>query len=506
MKESFNSKNKKGFTKEKIIGLGEASFRKNYYSELQEKLIDLERINTRDRALIATIPDFLLVSGGDGEIKLFGESNKRQNLIVNGILADARIMEELKTIVGSLKNTREMISYNFSYCYYDYVCYFEARVNISEFDEVLIIIRDMTERVQMEMKLREMAEQDSLTKLYNRHCFMEKLNLHDGKQVRDFSILLIDIDGLKLVNDTLGHSFGDSIIMAIANIISALFQDLGFVSRVGGDEFGILLKDRSQDEIEKLLEQMGEMIREYNEKTDIIKISVSSGYSYKRDGIARANLMYQEADNNMYQNKLLKESSNRNSLVKALMKTLEVKDYITEGHADRLEDLSLKMAKALKLPQHQVDRIKLLAKFHDIGKVGIPDRILLKPGRLVEEEWNIMKTHSGIGKRIAEASPELRDISSLIFYHHERYDGTGYPLGLKGLEIPIECRILSIVDTFDAMTNDRPYRKALSGEAAIREIVNCSGTQFDSRLVDLFISLVHQLLYKNKEKRGGNPQ
>ena len=115
-----------------------------------------------------------------------------------------------------------------------------------------------------------------------------------------------------------------------------------------------------------------------------------------------------------------------------------------------------------------------------------------------------MKTHSGIGKRIAEASPELRDISALIFYHHERFDGTGYPLGMKGLEIPIECRILSIVDTFDAMTNDRPYRKALPTERAIKEIVNCAGTQFDSQLVDVFVSLVHQFLYKNKEKRGGN--
>ena len=128
------------------------------------------------------------------------------------------------------------------------------------------------------------------------------------------------------------------------------------------------------------------MIREYNEKTDIIKISVSSGYSYKSDAVIIANMMFQEADNNMYQNKLLKESSNRSSLVKALMKTLEVKDYITEGHADRLEDFSLKMAKALKLHQHQLDRIKLLAKFHDIGKVGIPDRILLKQGKLSEDE------------------------------------------------------------------------------------------------------------------------
>lgn len=191
----------------------------------------------------------------------------------------------------------------------------------------------------------------------------------------------------------------------------------------------------------------------------------------------------------MYQNKMLKESSNRNSLVKTLMKALEVKDFITEGHADRLEEFSLKMAKKLRLSQHQVDRMKLLAKFHDIGKVGIPDKILLKPEKLTSDEWIVMKTHSNIGKRIAEASPELRDISSLILFHHERFDGKGYPLGLKEMEIPIECRILSIVDTFDAMTNDRPYRKALPKQVAIQEIKDCGGTQFDPDLVEVFLDI-----------------
>jgi HD-GYP domain-containing protein (c-di-GMP phosphodiesterase class II) len=269
-----------------------------------------------------------------------------------------------------------------------------------------------------------------------------------------------------------------------------MFGESGFVSRVGGDEFGIVLIGYSQEEVERMLENMTQKIDEHNEHGDLIKISVSSGYACQKKGRIRTNAMFQEADNNMYQNKLLKETSNRNSLVKALMKTLEVKDYITEGHADRLEALSLEMAKALKLPQHQVDRIKLLAKFHDIGKVGIPDSILLKPSSLTSEEWLIMKSHSGIGKRIAEVSPELRDISNLIYHHHERFDGTGYPTGLGGEEIPIECRILSIVDTYDAMTNDRPYRRAQTAEAAAEEIIRCSGTQFDSQLADLFVSRV----------------
>jgi len=489
MKESSDI-SKKDYTREEIIGLGNASFRKNYYSELQKKLYDLERMNTRNRTLIETIPDFLLVTGDDDCIELLTDIHKNKIAVVNAILNDEAVMEELKKISKSIRESKMMTTYNFSFSFHDLMYYFEARVSISELNEVLIIIRDMTERTQMEMKLREMAERDGLTKLYNRHCFMEKLNVYEGNYVNLLTLLLIDIDGLKLVNDTLGHSYGDSIIMTIANILSTLFQNYGFVSRVGGDEFGIVLEGYPQEQIEQMLVQMGDMIKEYNEKTDIFNISVSSGYSFLKKGKVLPNYMFQEADNNMYQNKLLKEASNRNSLVKALMKTLEAKDFITEGHADRLEELSVKMAKALKLTQNRLDRIKLLARFHDIGKVGIPDQILMKPSRLNEEEWNVMKTHSNIGKRIAEASPELKDISSLIFYHHERFDGAGYPLGLKGREIPVECRILSILDTYDAMTNDRPYRKALPERAAVDEIIKNSGSQFDPDMVDVFLSLL----------------
>ena len=147
---------------------------------------------------------------------------------------------------------------------------------------------------------------------------------------------------------------------------------------------------------------------------------------------------------------------------------------------------------SLKLHQNQLDKIQLLTKFHDIGKVGIPDSILKKPDSLTADEWKVMRTHCSIGERIANESSELREISHLILKHHERWDGKGYPLGLAEKEIPIECRILSIVDTFDAMTNDRPYRRALPTEVAINEIVNGAGTQFDPELVMVFQSVIYQ--------------
>jgi len=233
------------------------------------------------------------------------------------------------------------------------------------------------------------------------------------------------------------------------------------------------------------------LVSDYNQSLESIKLSLSFGYAYHEVGELSIDWLYQEADNNMYQNKLLKTSSIKNNLVKTLMKTLEAKDYITEGHADRMDILALQIGKYLKLTQTVIDRIQLLTKFHDIGKVGIPDAILKKAGPLTTDEWKVMRTHSQIGERIANESSELKDIAHLILKHHERFDGTGYPLGLTGLDIPIECRILSIVDAYDAMTNDRPYRKAMSTQEAIAEIVLHSGTQFDPKIVHTFTQIIH---------------
>jgi HD-GYP domain-containing protein (c-di-GMP phosphodiesterase class II) len=143
----------------------------------------------------------------------------------------------------------------------------------------------------------------------------------------------------------------------------------------------------------------------------------------------------------------------------------------------------------LQLPQAVVADMRLLAKFHDIGKVGIPDSILKKPGKLTQAEMVIMRQHCEIGYRIAKSSPDLEPIADCILKHQEHWDGNGYPLGISGEQIPIECRVLGIVDAFDAMTNDRPYRQAMTEDEAIKELLRCAGAQFDATLVEVFIAL-----------------
>lgn len=490
MNEFYNQKNKKSITRENIIGLGENSFQKNYYPELQEKILDLERLNVRYRSLIKTIPDILFVSDLEGHISPFTLNSKTMNPLILEILRKEDVIKQLREGIRDLIKTNRLKTSYFNFSFNETHYYFEARLHLSEIDEVLIIVRDVTEQVILEKQLREMAEKDSLTNLYNRRSFETMLTQFDKHDYEQLTILIIDIDGLKLVNDTLGHTVGDQIIISAAELIYKQFESIGYVARIGGDEFGVIITNMTQGDIEEQLEVLKASLEDYNCKQSELKLSLSSGYSYHNRGIVDTGLMFQESDNNMYQNKLLKEASTKNSLVKTLMKALEAKDYITEGHAERMDELATKMGEALKLSQSQIDRIQLLTKFHDIGKVGIPDTILKKPSSLTEDEWKVMKTHSSIGERIALASSELKEISHLILQHHERWDGSGYPMNIIGEEIPIECRILSIVDTFDAMTNDRPYRKALTIESAIEEIIKCSGTQFDPCLVELFQTIV----------------
>lgn len=491
MSEYYIPKNKKEITRESIIGLGENSFKKNYYSELQTKLLDLERVNSRNRALIATIPDILLIGDEKGHISPFGSSINNDSAVTLEIMRNETIMNDLKQVIEEVVKKRTLSAHYFTIPLNGQTHYFEVRIQISEFDEVLIMIRDMTERVTLENQLRDLAEKDALTHITNRRFFEAALEEIDQQTINHLIIVLIDIDGLKFVNDTLGHLVGDQVIISTSQFVKNCFQRYGIVSRVGGDEFGIIIRNQLPETVETALDDLKNTLNVFNESGRApFKISLSYGYAYHASGRIDTDFLFQEADDNMYQNKLLKESSVRNSLVKTLMKALEVKDYVTEGHTNRMQALSTLIGHELHLHQNIMDRIQLLTQFHDIGKVGIPDSILKKPANLSPDEWKVMKTHTTIGERIANESSELKEISHLILKHHEKWDGSGYPLGLLGDDIPIECRILSIVDSFDAMTNDRPYRAALSFGTAIEEIINCSGTQFDPDLVEVFTDVI----------------
>jgi diguanylate cyclase (GGDEF)-like protein/PAS domain S-box-containing protein len=351
-------------------------------------------------------------------------------------------------------------------------------------------IKDITERKKSEEQLKYLSLHDPLTGLYNRTFFEEGMQRASDGRFDPLGIIVCDLDGLKLINDTLGHDAGDSLLVAAAGVIGSNFRRGDIVARIGGDEFAILLTHSNEKTIEEACCRLRCSIDNYNAKEPEIPLYVSVGSAVSSTGILSVHDLYKEADNNMYREKLHRSNSARSAIVQTLMKALEERDFITEGHAQRMQDNIRELAVILGMPSRNISDLSLLAQFHDIGKVGVPDRILFKPGALTSEEALEMQRHCEIGHRIAESAPDLKPIADWILKHHEWWNGEGYPLGLKGEEIPLECRILSIVDAYDAMTSDRPYRKALSREQALNELKKCGGSQFDPCLVNKFIDVL----------------
>jgi len=349
------------------------------------------------------------------------------------------------------------------------------------------IIHDITERKQAEARLKYVSFHDSLTGLYNRSYFEETMQrLAANPANRSIGLMICDLDGLKMVNDTLGHEYGDQLLISTANILTQCLPGSAVVARIGGDEFAVVLDDTTEAQMEECCQTIRHELNNCNVNSQGIPMSVSVGSALAAGSSVFVKDLYKEADNNMYREKLHRGQSARSAVVQTVMRLLEARDFITEGHADRLQDMVSSLGQAVGLPEGKLADLRLLAQFHDIGKVGIPDRILLKPGPLTKQEFIEMQRHCEIGHRIALSSPDLAPIAEWILKHHEWWNGGGYPLGLAGDAIPLESRILAIADAYDAMTSNRPYRSAMSREAAVAELKRCAGTQFDRDLVDKF--------------------
>lgn len=349
--------------------------------------------------------------------------------------------------------------------------------------------RDITEQKNAQERLTFLSQHDSLTGLYNRLFFEQELKRLENSS-KSVGLIMCDVDGLKLVNDTLGHEQGDRLLREVSALMKSCFRGDDILARVGGDEFAAIVPHANPKLLEERIESIRNEVKIYNQAHDDFPISISLGYAYRKDPRIPMLEVFKQADDDMYREKLHSGRSARSAIVQTLVKALEARDYISDGHAERLQVLVEAVARALELPDRVVNDLRLLAQFHDIGKVGIPDSISFKQGKLTEDEYRIMQRHCEIGHRIALSAPELLLISDWILKHHEWWNGEGYPLGLKGEEIPLECRIMAIADAYDAMTNDRPYRKALSSQEAIDELRRKSGSQFDPQLVKVFIKIL----------------
>ena len=304
-----------------------------------------------------------------------------------------------------------------------------------------------------------------------------------------------DINGLKMMNDALGHGAGDQVIKDTANLLKKCCRPEDIIGRIGGDEFAILLPGADLDVTEQVFRKFKSAIEEHNKtySNDLMKINLSLGYATKDLPDISVDSVSMLAEENMYKRKLTVRKSLHSSIVESIKTTLTVRSQETEDHAERITKLAVKMGTELALSQVDLNDLELFAALHDIGKVGVSDKILNKPGSLTPEEWAEMRKHSEIGYRIAMASADLMCVADYILSHHERWDGKGYPQGLSGRNIPAAARILAVADSYDAMTQNRVYRKAMSKEAAVREIRKNRGTQFDPMVVDAFLKLQNEI-------------
>ncbi|MBL7060198.1 MAG: diguanylate cyclase, partial [Actinobacteria bacterium] len=298
------------------------------------------------------------------------------------------------------------------------------------------------------------------------------------------------LNSLKLVNDAFGHEEGDKLLKRVANMIKIFFRAEDIIARWGGDEFSVILPKTPRKTTEEIVSRIRkECIKTRSSK---IPLSISIGVATKEKPGQNIQSVIREAEDNMYRNKLIEKDSITHSLILSLEASLFEKSHETREHADRLNKLAVKLGRECNLAENELDKISLLSKLHDIGKVAIPEEILQNKGKLTRSEWNTIKRHPVIGSNICESTPLLVHIANCVLCHHEWWDGNGYPRGIKGDNIPIISRIITIVDAYDVMTHDREYSKAITKDKAIEELKRCSGTQFDPRLVEKFTEIISE--------------
>ncbi|HAJ93567.1 MAG TPA: GGDEF domain-containing protein [Synergistaceae bacterium] len=353
---------------------------------------------------------------------------------------------------------------------------------------MILVFRDSTEKIEKLKQVEYLSLHDHMTSLYNRKYMQDSIKRLDTKRNLPFSFIYMDVNGLKLVNDSLGHDMGDKLIVSVANALKGMLRSDDIVGRIGGDEFLVLLPKTDIESTEKVAERIEKTVSET--KIDSLVPSIALGYAVKTEDDQSILETLKRAEASMYKAKLKSSKIMRNYMIENLIKLLEDKYDVSKQHSKRVMYYCEKIAIAMGFTEKETADLKTTALLHDIGEVVIPASLLNKPEKLSEEEYEQIKIHSEKGYQILKSIDEYSALAESVLQHHERWDGKGYPEGLKEGDILLHSRIINVADAYEAMTSERPYKKAMTQKEALDELKKCRGEQFDPEIVNIFIEKV----------------
>jgi len=392
------------------------------------------------------------------------------------------------------------------------------------------------QNVRLYQAARQRADRDSVTGLLNHRAMQEQLNqvLGDARRLdSELSIILMDLNNFKFFNDTYGHQVGDEVLRTVARTLQKVFRASDIVGRYGGDEFIALLPDTDTEGTLIACQRVAAALDKEHFEADGRRIPITMAYGtsgYPRDGAAALELLTQadsslfdykstggakspaqastpgEANQSSLERRRLKSRVTGGSfgVLDALVTAIDNKDRYTRRHSEEVTQMALLIAGDMDYSEESLRAVRISGLLHDVGKIAVPDEILRLPGKLSDDQWEIMKQHPVFGALIVKDLPHLDEVLGGVRHHHERYDGKGYPDGLAGDDIPIMGRILAIPDCYSAMTTDRPYRKGFEPEAALAEIERCKGTQFDPVLATIFIRAMRREIEAGRDIDGSS--
>ena len=343
---------------------------------------------------------------------------------------------------------------------------------------------NVKKKEEKDQEVHYLSYHDSLTTLANRTFLEEEMERVDREECLPVSIIMLDLNGLKLVNDTFGHAAGDKVLKKAAELLKKTCREEDILARWGGDEFVVLLPGASQQAVRAISNRILNQCRKTYQ--DRLPISVALGSATKISSNEDDLLAFlKPAEDEMYDHKLSEGRSARNATLSALLKTLSEKSFENNDHFRRLDYICMHIAEKKDLPDSERERLHLLTNMHDIGMIDLPNGLFIKPDELSEKERIMVHKHPETGYRIARSTREFAHIAEGILNHHECWDGSGYPEGLAGRDIPLISRILTIADALEVMSSGRPYKKGMSIKEIVAEFKRCSGKQFDPELVEI---------------------